>query len=93
MKRHEITFNKVWPNVERNFFQGALSNNNDNKLAGTGVNGEKYTYKSKTPPGWTMDDNIWGRYFNVNVANNSFGISPNEIMLGKGKSVFDVFSS
>jgi hypothetical protein len=83
--------NKVWPNVERNFFQGALSNNNDNKLAGTGVNGEKYTYKSKTPPGWTMDDNIWGRYFNVNVANNSFGISPNEIMLGKGKSVFDVF--
>ena len=83
--------NKVWPNVERNFFQGALSNNNDNKLAGTGVNGEKYTYKSKTPPGWTMNDNIWGRYFNVNVANNSFGISPNEIMLSKGKSVFDVF--
>ena len=83
--------NKVWPNIERNFFQGALSNKSDDKLVGKGVNGEKYTYKSKTPPGWTMDDNIWGRYFNVNVANNSFGISPNEIMLSKGKSVFDVF--
>ena len=83
--------NKVWPNVERNFFQGALSNTNDNKLAGDGVNGEKYTYKSKTPPGWTMEDNIWGRYFNENVADNDFGISPNEIMLGKNKSVFDVY--
>ena len=38
-----------------------------------------------------MEDNIWGRYFNANVANNDFGISPNEIMLGKNKSVFDVF--
>ena len=38
-----------------------------------------------------MEDNIWGRYFNENVANNDFGISPNEIMLGKGKSVFDVY--
>ena len=47
--------------------------------------------KSKTPPGWTMDDNIWGRYFNENVGNNEFGISPNEIMLGKGKSVFDIY--
>ena len=84
--------NKVWPNVKRNFFQGALSNNNDNKLVGIGVNGEKYTYKSQTPPGWTMDDNIWGRYFNPNVANNNFGISPNEIMLGKGKSVYDSYS-
>ena len=83
--------NKVWPNIERNFFQGALSNKSDNKLVGIGVNGEKYTYKSKTPPGWTMEDNIWGRYFNANVANNDFGISPNEIMLGKNKSVFDVF--
>ena len=83
--------NKVWPNIERNFFQGALSNKSDDKLVGKGVNGEKYTYKSKTPPGWTMEDNIWGRYFNANVANNDFGISPNEIMLGKNKSVFDVF--
>ena len=83
--------NKVWPNVERNFFQGALSNKSDDKLVGKGVNGEKYTYKSKTPPGWTMEDNIWGRYFNANVSSNDFGISPNEIMLGKNKSVFDVF--
>ena len=83
--------NKVWPNIERNFFQGALSNKSDDKLVGKGINGEKYTYKSKTPPGWTMEDNIWGRYFNANVANNDFGISPNEIMLGKNKSVFDVF--
>ena len=90
----EATFknvNKVWPNVQRNFFQGALSNVSDNKLIGIGVNKEKYTYKSKTPPGWTMNDNIWGRYFNENVGNNEFGISPNEIMLGKGKSVFDVY--
>ena len=83
--------NGVWPNVERNFFQGALSVTNDNKLAGEGVNGEKYNYKEKTPPGWTMEDNIWGRYFNENVSNNDFGISPNEIMLGKGKSVFNVY--
>ena len=81
----------VWPNVKRNFFQGALSVTNDNKLAGIGTNKQKYNYKEKTPPGWTMEDNIWGRYFNENVADNDFGISPNEIMLGKNKSVFDVY--
>jgi hypothetical protein len=91
IKATEEKINESWPNIERNFFQGALSVVNDNKLAGDGVNNEKYNYKEKTPPGWTMEDNIWGRYFNVNVANNDFGISPNEIMLGKNKSVFDVF--
>jgi len=83
--------NKVWPNIKRNYFQGALSKINDDKLAGDGVNGEKYDYKEKTPPGWTMEDNIWSRYFNPNVANNDFGISPKEIMLGKGKSVYDSY--
>ena len=35
--------------------------------------------------------NIWSRYFNVNVAKQSFGIDPNNIILEDGKSVAETF--
>ena len=40
---------KSFPNVRRNFFQGALLNVNDDKLAGIGVDGKKFSYKEATP--------------------------------------------
>ena len=44
-----------------------------------------------TPEGWTLNDNIWARYFNVNVATNNFGIDPNNIVLSTGKTVFETY--
>ena len=82
---------KSFPNVRRNFFQGALLNVNDNKLAGIGVDGKKFSYKEATPEGWTLEDNIWARYFNANVAKQGFGIDPNSLMTYQGKTIFDVY--
>jgi hypothetical protein len=82
---------KSFPNVRRNFFQGALLNVNDNKLAGIGIDGKKFSYKEATPEGWTLEDNIWARYFNANVAKQGFGIDPNSLMTYQGKTIFDVY--
>ena len=82
---------KSFPNVRRNFFQGALLNVNDDKLAGIGVDGKKFSYKEATPEGWTLEDNIWARYFNANVAKQGFGIDPNSLMTYQGKTIFDVY--
>ena len=84
---------KSFPNVRRNFFQGALLNVNDNKLAGIGVDGNKFSYKEATPEGWTLEDNIWARYFNANVAKQGFGIDPNSLMTYQGKTIYDVYRS
>ena len=81
---------KSFPPIKKNYFQGILSKIDDNKLAGT-VFGKKYNYKSVTPEGWVLEDNIWARYFNAQVANNNFGIDPNNIVLNNGKSVYDTF--
>jgi hypothetical protein len=83
---------KSFKNVERNYFQGALLKTDDNKLAGTLPSGIKFNYKDKTTEGWTMDDNIWARYFNFNVANNNFGIDPNSLKTWNGKSVFEIYN-
>ena len=81
-----------WENLERNFFQGALLKVSDNMLAGIGVNGKKFSYKSKTPDGWLLSDNIWARYFNINVASNNLGgISPTQIVQYNGKTVFEEY--
>jgi len=84
--------NKSFKNVERNYFQGALLKTDDNKLAGISPSGIKFNYKDKTTEGWTMDDNIWARYFNFNVANNNFGIDPNSLRTWNGKSVFEIYN-
>ena len=85
------TVNDNFNNIERNYFQGALLNADDNKLAGIGVDGKKFSYKSKTPEGWTLQDNIWARYFNPNVSGVNFGIDPNSLMTYQGKTVYDVY--
>ena len=62
---------KVWPNVERNYQQGALLETSDKKLKGrSDVDEKRFDYTSVTPEGWNMTDNIWARYFNPNVAGN-----------------------
>ena len=85
------TVNKNFKNIERNYFQGALLNVDDNKLSGIGVDGKKFSYKSKTPDGWTLEDNVWSRYFNPNVANVGFGIDPNSLMTYQGKTVYEIY--
>ena len=85
------TVNKNFRNIERNYFQGALLNVDDNKLSGIGVDGKKFSYKSKTPDGWTLEDNVWSRYFNPNVANVGFGIDPNSLMTYQGKTVYEIY--
>jgi hypothetical protein len=83
--------NKNYKGIEKNYMQGVLLEKNDNKLAGTALDGTKFNYKELTPDGWTIDDNIWARYFNANVANTLFGINPNNIILENGKSIFETF--
>ena len=85
------TVNKNFKNIERNYFQGALLNIDDNKLSGIGVDCKKFSYKSKTPDGWTLEDNVWSRYFNPNVANVNFGIDPNSLMTYQGKTVYEIY--
>ena len=64
----------------------------DKKLKGrSDVDEKAFNYTEKTPGGWQMSDNIWARYFNLDVASNRFGIDPNTIKLTGGKSVFDIY--
>jgi len=83
--------NNAFKGIEKNYFQGALGKIDDKKLKGFKPNGKPYNYTSMTPEGWKITDNIWARYFNVNVANNNFGINPNDIVLADGKTVFETF--
>jgi len=83
---------KVWPNVERNYQQGALLETSDKKLKGrSDIDEKRFDYTSVTPEGWNMTDNIWARYFNPNVAGNGFGINPNNIITEAGLSIFDLY--
>ena len=86
------TVNKNFKNIERNYFQGALLDVDDNKLSGKGIDDKKFSYKSRTPDGWTLEDNVWSRYFNPNVANVNFGIDPNSLMTYQGKTVYEIYS-
>ena len=86
------TVSSDFKNVKKNFFQGALLKTNDDKLKGFKPTGGKYDYVESTPEGWKITDNIWARYFNINVANTEGGINPQSIMLANNKSVFDLFN-
>jgi hypothetical protein len=87
------TLDNSWQNLERNFFQGALLKVSDNMLAGKGLDGKPYTYKSKTPDGWLLSDNIWARYFNKNVAHQELGgISPDQMVQSNGKTVYEEYN-
>ena len=85
------TIDKDFKDIERNYFQGALGKFDDKKLKGKKPNGKPYNYTSMTPEGWKITDNIWARYFNINVAGNNFGIDPNNIVLADGKTVFETY--
>ncbi len=84
------TVKDSFKNVKKNYFQGPLSVSNDNKLKGTKLNGEAFDYVEQTPENWNMSDNIWARYFNINVGLNAGGINPSDLILAGGKSVYDV---
>jgi hypothetical protein len=77
-------------NIKNNYFQGPLSKTNDNKLKGKKLNGEKFDYVEQTPEGWKITDNIWARYFNINVGLNKGGINPSDLILANNKSVYDI---
>ena len=79
-------------NIKKNFFQGPLLKVLDAKLSGITPDGKKFNYKSRTPSGWTIGENIWARYFNVNVNNTRGGIDPNKIILRNGKTVAEEFN-
>jgi len=82
---------KSFKHVAKNFQQGALSNKSDDKLKGIGYNGESFTYKEKTPSNWFIKDNIWARYFNINVALQDGGILPENIVMAGGKTIADIY--
>ena len=69
-----------------------MLNTSDAKLKGTKPNGDLFNYVEQTPEGWTLDDNIWARYFNENVETNNGGIDPNSLMLAGNKSVAQEFN-
>ena len=79
--------------IEKNYFQGALLNVNDDKLAGNGPDGRRFSYKSKTPEGWMLTDSIWARYFNANVNFQNGGIDPNSIILSNGQTIAEFFGA
>jgi len=85
------TVSEDFKNIENNYFQGALSKADDNKLKGRKPNGKPFNYTSKTPEGWKLTDDIWARYFNVNVATNEGGIDPINIILQNGKNIVQEF--
>ena len=86
------TLNKDFKGIEKNYFQGALALADDKKLKGKKPNGKPFNYIAMTPEGWNISDNIWARYFNINVANTRGGIDPSNIVLSTGKTVFETFS-
>jgi predicted kinase len=92
MSALEGTVSSDFKNVKKNFFQGALLKTNDDRLKGFKPTGGRYDYVESTPEGWKITDNIWARYFNINVANTEGGINPQSIMLANNKSVFDLFN-
>jgi hypothetical protein len=73
--------------VENNYYQGAINKVDDDKLKGTTLNGEKFNYSSIMPLGWTINDQTWARYFNINVGNTDGGINPASIIWHDGKSI------
>jgi hypothetical protein len=90
MQALEGSVGENFKNIKNNYFQGPLSVTNDKKLKGKKLNGEKFDYVEQTPEGWKITDNIWARYFNINVGLNGGGINPSDLILAKGKSVYDV---
>ena len=86
------TLNEDFKGIEKNYFQGALPEADDKKLKGIKPNGKPFNYTAMTPEGWKITDNIWARYFNINVANTKGGIDPSNIVLSTGKTVFETFN-
>jgi hypothetical protein len=84
--------NKNFTNIKNNYFQGLLSAKDDNKMKGKGKDNKPFNYKEVTPEGWLITDNIWARYFNINVALQDGGIMPENIILEDGKSVAEKFN-
>ena len=82
---------KDFKGITKNYFQGAIAEIDDKKLKGTKPNGDPFNYTAMTPEGWKITDNIWARYFNLNVANTRGGINPSNIMLADNMTVFDKF--
>jgi len=79
-------------NIKKNYFQGALLKVDDNKLKGKKPNKEAFNYIATMPEGWKVTDNVWARYFNINVAKTKGGINPSTIILAGNKSIFDTFN-
>ncbi len=86
------TLDKDFSGIEKNYFQGALPYADDKKLKGTKPNGKPFNYTEMTPEGWKISDNIWARYFNVNVGLTGGGIDPSNIVLSNGKTVYETYS-
>jgi len=86
------TLNKDFKGIENNYFQGALPFADDKKLKGTKPNGKPFNYTAMTPEGWKITDNIWARYFNINVGLTSGGIDPSNIVLSNGKTVYETYN-
>ena len=81
------TVESKFEGVKNNYYQGAINNIDDKKLKGTMLNGEKFNYGSIMPLGWTINDQTWARYFNINVGNTRGGIDPAKIIWNDGKSI------
>ena len=86
------TLNKDFKGVEKNYFQGALPYADDKKLKGIKLNGKPFNYTEMTPEGWKMSDNIWARYFNINVGLTRGGIDPSNIVLADGRTVYETYN-
>ncbi len=84
--------NENFKYIKNNYFQGPLLKYNDKKLKGKKPNGDKFNYISTMPENWKVTDNVWARYFNINVANTNGGINPADIMLNKKESILDKFN-
>ena len=78
-------------NIKNNYFQGPLLKYNDKKLKGKKINGEKFDYIATMPENWQVTDNVWARYFNLNVANTKGGINPSDIVIANNQTIFDKF--
>ena len=78
-------------NIKLNYFQGPLSDSNDDRLFGKKPNGEAFDYRDQTPENWKITDNIWYRYFNLNVAGIKGGINPADLIIADKESVFSKF--
>jgi hypothetical protein len=79
--------NENFANIQKNYQQGLLSKADDKKLKGFKPDGKPFNYTSTTPEGWQITDNVWARYFNVNVA----GIDPSNIILSNGNNIVQEF--